>query len=32
VNLTPVAYNKEGKSTNVEIASALPSAVLYAFR
>jgi hypothetical protein len=32
VNLTHVAYNKEGKTTDVEIASALPSAVLYAFR
>ena len=32
VNLTRVAYNKEGKTTDVEIASALPSAVLYAFR
>jgi hypothetical protein len=32
VNLTHVAYNTKGKSTDVEIASALPSAVLYAFR
>lgn len=32
VNLTHVACNKEGKTTDVEIASALPSAVLYAFR
>lgn len=32
VNLTHVAYNKKGKTTDVEIASALPSAVLYAFR
>ena len=32
VNLTHVAYNKEGKTTDVQIASALPSAVLYAFR
>lgn len=32
VNLTHVAYNKEGKTTDDQIASALPSAVLYAFR
>lgn len=32
VNLTHVAYNTKGKTTDVEIASALPSAVLYAFR
>jgi len=32
VNLTHVAYNTKGKTTDVEIARALPSAVLYAFR
>lgn len=32
VNLTHVAHNKEGRTTDVQIASALPSAVLYAFR
>lgn len=32
VNLTHVAYNTKGKTTDVEIVSALPSAVLYAFR
>jgi hypothetical protein len=32
VNLTHVAYNKEGKTTDDQIAGALPSAVLYAFR
>jgi hypothetical protein len=32
VNLTHVAYIKEGKTTDDQIAPALPSAVLYAFR
>lgn len=32
VNLTPVVYNKEGKTISDQIANALPSAVCYAFR
>lgn len=32
VNLTHVAYNTKGKTTDDQIAHALPSAVLYAFR